>query len=292
MAKKLNQFKAEQKRNSQKRIASNTYPKELIIVAEGDSWFDYPLKKDIIDYLRQKGYAIENHAKAGDTLDNMVYGSEYKKKGNIVQHTGPISLQTTLQSIKKLKPRFVLFSAGGNDIVGSDILGYLNHRNSKPDSLINKVIFQAKLKRMSKAISFFIEAVHKTRKSCDIIMDGYDYAKVNGKGYTFIFKNLVGPWILPSMGKKGITAKKDQEPIIKYFVDEFNGMLATLDQKYDYFHFIDLRSKFPKENEWDNEIHLKNKGYKKVSEMYHAKMKNILNQDPLIAFSDRLIAVE
>lgn len=291
MASSLQQFKSNQKRNSTIRINSKTYPKELIIVAEGDSWFDYPLKKDIIDYLRQKGYAIQNFAKAGDTLDNMVYGSDYKKKGDIVTHLGPLSLQKTLNAVKKLKPRFVLFSAGGNDIVGSEIKGYLNHRNSKPAELINKPIFKAKLERMSIAISFFLEAVHKKNKNADILMDGYDYAKVNGKGYTFIFKNLLGPWILPSMGAKGITANKDQKAILKYLVDEFNEMLAKLDKKYDFFHHIDLRNKFPKDSQWDNEIHLKNSGYKTISEIYHSKMKEILNMDPLIAHQDKLIAV-
>ena len=175
----------------------------MTIVAKGDSWFDYPFKKDVLDYLINMGYAIDKFAKAGDTLENMVYGTEYKKKGNDATNPGPVSLHETLNSIRKNKPKIVLFSAGGNDIVGSEILGYLNHRNSKPKELLNKTIFKARLKEMEKAIEFFIQAVRNTSKGCNILMDGYDYPKINGKGYKFIFiKDVVGPWILPLHGNE------------------------------------------------------------------------------------------
>jgi len=289
MSQSLKQYKTQQKRISTKRLESNVYPNELTIVAEGDSWFDYPYKKDIIDYMIKKGYCIINFSKAGDTLENMIYGSDYDKKGDNVTPSGPISLQQTLNAIKDYGPKFVLFSGGGNDIVGSEILGYLNHKHSKPASLINKTIFEARLDRMNVALKFFIESVHATNNNCHILMDGYDYAKINGKGYSFIFKNIKGPWILPSMGKKAISKKNDQEDIIRYFVDEFNKMQIKLDNDYPYFHHIDLRNEFPNDNEWDNEIHLKNLGYKKVANIYHDKIVSILNADPIVTHKEELI---
>ena len=291
MAQSLQDFKKEQQKLSSKRLRTENYPKELTIVAEGDSWFDYPFRKDVLDYLIKKGYAIDKFAKAGDTLENMVYGTQYKKKGNSATHPGPLSLQETLNSIRKNKPKIVLFSAGGNDVVGSEILGYLNHKNSKPDDLLNKAIFTARLKEMEKAIEFFILAVRKTSKKSNTLMDGYEYPKINGKGYKFIFiKDIFGPWILPSMAMKGIVSKKSQEKIIKVLVDDFNEMLAKLDRKYSYFHHIDLRGKFPLESQWDNEIHLKNNGYKEVANIYHEKISSILNADPVITFKTNIIA--
>lgn len=289
MSSQLKSFKTTELKKSNVRLNTRGYPKELVIVAEGDSWFDYPLKKDIIDYLRKKGFAIECFATAGDTLENMIYGSEYKIKEGKAKSLGPISLQKTLNAIKKHKPRIVLFSGGGNDIVGSEIISYLNHQNSKPNSLINKKIFKEKLDRIEIAIEFFIKAVIKTNPSVQILMDGYDYAKVNGKGYSFIFKNIKGPWILPSMGAKAITSPKDQTEIIKYFVDEFNKLLKKLDRKYAQFNHIDLRGKFPNDNEWDNEIHLKNNGFKAIANIYHDRINKLLAVDPIVHFADKLI---
>ena len=62
MSQQLKKFKQEQIKVSNKRLKSD-YPKELVIVAEGDSWFDYTLKKDVIDYLIKKGYAVDKFAK-------------------------------------------------------------------------------------------------------------------------------------------------------------------------------------------------------------------------------------
>jgi lysophospholipase L1-like esterase len=284
----LKQFKQEQVRLSKKRLKTS-YPKELTIVAEGDSWFSYPLRKDIIDYLIRKGYAVDKYAKAGDTLENMVYGTEIKRRGNKVWNEGAISLQKTLNSIRKHKPKIVLFSAGGNDIVGSEILGYLNHNVSNPDDLLNKDIFQARLKEMKTAIEFFIKSVRTTHVDCNILMDGYDYAKVNGKGYNFIFRNIRGPWLLPSFGMKGITQKEDHEAIIKYLVDEFNEMLIDLAAQYERFHHIDLRGKFPNDSQWDNEIHLKNSGYREIANIYHQKITEIIQNDPVKVFRHLIV---
>ena len=43
------------------------------IVAEADSWFDYPVGLDILDHRkRDYGYGNFKVAEAGDTLENMV----------------------------------------------------------------------------------------------------------------------------------------------------------------------------------------------------------------------------
>lgn len=286
----LQKFKREQQKISNKRLRSD-YPKELTIVAEGDSWFDYPLRKDIIDYLIKKGYAVDRYAKAGDTLENMIYGTEWKrtKDRDRAQHLGSLSFQRTILSIKKHKPKIVLFSGGGNDIVGSEILGYLNHRLSNPESLINKVIFEARLLEMKKALEFFIKSVHNVCEHSQILMDGYDYAKVNGKGYSFIFRNIKGPWLLPSFGMKAIVNVDEQKEIIKYLVDRFNEMLIELADEYAHFHYINLRGKFKEESKWDNEIHLKNAGYREIANIYHEKITEIIHHDPVKKFKHLIV---
>jgi len=288
----IKKYKSSQKIISQKRTKNRKYPKELCIIAEGDSWFDYPFRKDIIDYLIEFGYAVDKVSKLGDTLENMVYGTDYKKTKNQVENFGPVSMQETLRKIRKSKPHFFLFSAGGNDIVGPEILVYLNHRDSPTSSLINKKLFLAQLQRMQETIEYYIRRIHATCKSTNILMDGYDYAKINGKGYEIFFGTIkiVGPWILPSMGKKGIINKKDQESIIKYLVDEYNKMLKRLAKRYTYFHHLDLRGEFPKDSQWHNEIHLNNSGFKQVARLYHNRIEQVLGYNPLIKHKEVIYA--
>lgn len=289
MAQSLKQYKSANKRLSRKRLNSSDYPSDLVIVAEGDSWFDYPLKKDVLDYLIQAGYAIKKFSKYGDTLDKIAFGTDYTKKGDKVSHKGPVSLHVVLEAIKKYKPSFFLFSAGGNDIVGSEIVNYLNHANSKPKSLLNKGIMKEKLAQMKQAIEYYIKRVHRINKNCHILMDGYAYPKINGKGYKFTGIKLSGPWILPGMGQKAITRKKDQEAIVKELVDGFNKILRELSIEYSYFHHVDIRDKFANDKDWHNEIHLNNRAYKQLAEIYSRRMTEILNYDPTEVNAEHLI---
>ena len=72
------------------------------LVAEGDSWFDYPvpLAVDIIECLRGfHGFHIEKHAKYGHTLENIIFGP---------------AVPTLMQPLREIKPKALLFSGGGN----------------------------------------------------------------------------------------------------------------------------------------------------------------------------------
>jgi hypothetical protein len=245
--------------------------KHIKIVAEGDSWFDYPLSKDIIDWLAIEGYAIKNLAKHGDILENIVYGTDIKE--NIENKTK--SLDKTLAAVKKHEPSFVLLSGGGNDVVGENMIQFLNHQSSGMPLLRKKEFTNHVNGYVRSMIKLFCTKIWEVDNNIHILMDGYAYAKANGKAYKKIWINWSGPWILPGMHQKAILSKTDHENIIKEMVDIFNDMLAGLSDELSHFHHIDLRSFFPKDEQWDNEIHLTNEGYRSAASIYHFEMKKI-----------------
>jgi len=263
------------------KLKDSSLTRDIKIVAEGDSWFNYHIQKDVIDFLIEKGYGIDkrrNLAKAGDTLENMVYGMRYKIKHDerTVINYGDESLQETLSMIDRYNPKFVLFSAGGNDVVGEELINYLNHSKSELPILKKEIFFNNVNGPIKLAIEHFIKKVLSIKSDIHILMDGYDYAKPNGKSVA----RIRGPWILKSMGKKGIVDRAEQNNIIKIMVDIFNEMLNDLSNEYPNFHYINLRNMFPNENQWHNEIHLKSDGYKQVAQKYHDKIVEILGYDP------------
>jgi hypothetical protein len=283
----LTELKEQLQEESLKKLNSSATDRNIKIVAEGDSWFDYKIQKDIIDYLQIKGYAINkelNKADPGDTLENMVYGEDFviNKKNRIVSNPGPIGLNETIASIERYKPRFVLFSAGGNDIVGEEIIFYLNHKESNSSSGFKEEIFQKHVNEsMKPAIQKFIDRVLSAQPDTDILMDGYDYAIPNGTHINILGLKKIGPWILPSMGKKGITDPADQKSIVKLLVNIFNDMLIELDSSNPNFHYVKLLGMFPNHEQWHNEIHLKKEGFKAVANVYHKKIVEILGHNPL-----------
>lgn len=80
-----------------------------VLVAEGDSWFDYPLH-DVLKILEDHhGYDVESVAHKGDPIEEMAYG------GNQLE-----DLTRRLEKVlaRGIVPRALLVSGGGNDVAG------------------------------------------------------------------------------------------------------------------------------------------------------------------------------
>jgi hypothetical protein len=242
------------------------------IVSEGDSWFDYIFGTDIIDCLRNHhDYYIKNYAEAGDTLENMIYGTEINRR---FQRTTP-SIYKVLRKIGKLKPNVFLFSGGGNDIAGDEFGSFLNHKDSSLPPLrvdyVNNMV-NTVFKR------YFIDLTTKIGEispNTHIVTHGYGHTLPTGKGVGILGYNFLGPWLRPALAMKGIFDSKEQFEIVKTMIDSYSEMLKSLDQTNNKFHFVDLRKAIDPYNDWVNELHLKNSAYAKVADLLHKKIQEV-----------------
>ncbi|MHC5195045.1 hypothetical protein ACYSUW_14920 [Pseudomonas frederiksbergensis] len=246
------------------------------VIAQGDSWTNYPPGNDLIKSLRHTGYMIRNFGTAGDTLENMLYGSEY----NDSWVRQPCEHPEVIDAVKNEKPRFFIFSGCGNDIAGDEFASYLNHKNSvegKADVLrtdysnymINTVFWNG----YEKMITTVLAASSNTK----ILIHGYGYAVPTGKGVINLFgKHIFGPWLKPALVSKGITSPKEQWDTVKRQVDMFNGMLARLAKKYagNVIH-VDLRNVI-QPTDWVNELHLNSPGFDKAASLFDKEMRDVM----------------
>jgi len=216
------------------------------LVAEGDSWFDYPvpLSVDIIDCLRVfHGFRIEKHAKYGDTLENMIFGP---------------SATGLLQAIREIQPKALLFSGGGNDVAGDAFAGYLNHKLSglplvRPDvaHYLIDTVFANYLRHL-------ISAVAAASPHTTIVMHGYAHTRPTGKGVLNLpGVSFIGPWLLPALQAKRISDPAEQAACVFGLIDRYNGMLARLAAEFPKFRHVDLRPHIDPDQDWANELHLK-----------------------------------
>jgi hypothetical protein len=144
-----------------------------VLVAEGDSWFEFPLLvREIIDQLEDE-YLVWSIAAAGDTAQNMVYESaEY-----------PEALEYLRHDVKGF-----LFSAAGNDIIGEDpntqkpvLLELLNDYNGNISDIeghINKELLEDRMSFLKRS---YTDVINKIRhelgfERLPIFIHGYDYA--------------------------------------------------------------------------------------------------------------------
>jgi hypothetical protein len=149
-----------------------------VLVAEGDSWFDYPLH-DVLEMLEDHhGYDVESVAHKGDPIEEMAYG------GNQLEE-----LTRRLEKVlsRGIAPRALLLSGGGNDIAGPEFGMLLNHAASSiPDfnvDIVRGVIDQ----RVRTAYITILSALtrvceQKLGKDIPILVHGYDYPFPDGRG--------------------------------------------------------------------------------------------------------------
>ena len=245
-----------------------------MLVAEGDSWFDYLPGTDVIDCLRRHhGHVIENYAEAGDTLENMIYGTNINDDFQRVRPT----IETVLRRLGQLKPKVFLFSGGGNDVAGDHFESYLNHKNSGLSTVREEFVDDIVNVVFRKYFEDLIEKVSTVSPTTHIVLHGYGHTVPTGKGVNFLFFTFAGPWLRPALAKKGIFDDLEQRSAVERLINAFNDMLADLADNHpsSRFHHVDLRDDIDREKDWVNELHLRNSAYARVAKTIHEKIQSV-----------------
>jgi lysophospholipase L1-like esterase len=265
----------EQYGNFDFELRSKLKPDAIKIVAEGDSWFDFkpswlqnPLKGDLLGQLnRMPEFNIYRVGKAGDTIENMIYGTDYDREYS----PEPSQLERTLEAITRHQPRALLFSGGGNDIVGDELAGYLNHASSSAGAAnllrLEHVRFVFRT-YIAQALRELIRQIRETRPGTPIFLHGYDYAIPTGKGVIRIPPGwtFVGPWLRPAFAAKRISLEL-ATGIVRQLTNEFNEMQIELADSLPDVHHIDLRGTLTADD-WSDELHPTPTGFGKVAERF------------------------
>ena len=245
------------------------------VVAEGDSWFSYVPPTDVLACLRNRlwdgwKYDVADRAKAGATLNDMVYGRD---------------IIDTYQLIEEHRPEVLLFSGGGNDIAGGEL--YVLLYNKKAIELnagiprINRNIlkglvdevFSTAYRDLLGLLRFKLRQVGTP--NVPILLHGYDYAIPDGRGWLGGWGPLPGPWLDPSLTRKGYHRRTDatiRRVIVKELIDAFNGMLEAVVAREPHTHFVDLRGTLA-DSQWDNELHPTKTGFLAVTQKIERKIR-------------------
>ncbi|HMG89320.1 MAG TPA: hypothetical protein VK589_04650 [Chryseolinea sp.] len=276
-----------------------------VILAEGDSWFNYPIiLTDIIDRIRmEKNFALYSLAAGGDWFLNMLTGREY------------------VEELSLLHPDIFLISGGGNDLVGSkrlaaivdpsgeskeyqknewakEIIGKANEVHTKLDA----TEFEEGCKYLSKDFFallmffhlqyyFLIDGILGKKNEpgkfsgMKIITQGYDYARPShAKGIGFNPINWYipfirfflghGGWLKEPLQMRGIPDDNElHRKIIYAMIYLFNEMMIDIGRLFreershsNIFH-IDSRGLVGPEG-WVDELHVKPKHAMKIGDVF------------------------
>lgn len=241
------------------------------VIAEGDSWFDYFPGIDLIDQLRTLGYVFDkNYAKAGDTLENMIYGSKYD---TLTYGRLSPGLTEVLKRLETAKHKIFFFSAGGNDVAGDGFAQFLNHKDSGlppfRESHAKAVITQI----FKKYLIDLVDKVSNVSPATLIVMHGYGYTIPTGKAVINAGPlRFAGPWLRPALTEKGIIDQAEQQGIVFRVIDMYNETLLAVAAEKPSFKYVDLRGLIDPKKDWVNELHLRNSAYYRVAQHIHSEV--------------------
>lgn len=224
------------------------------IVAEGDSWFQYPLLlKDTIDQLcdlKNFKYAIYGLSEAGDLLSNIVSEDEIT------------------EAVERENPDVLLISGGGNDMVGNGRMSTLVHKfsaNRLPENYPNDK-FDEFLDELERLYRQLFSRLLISRPHLKIIFHGYDNAIPQS-----------GPWLGKPLVKQNIKKVSLQQKIVAVMIGRFNQRLedVVIDFSGSVFH-VDCRKLIGDKTKWHDELHPKNEGFFKVAQQFDHIIKKAL----------------
>ena len=159
------------------------FPKRLVVLTEGDSWFSYPLNANIADYIEMMSdFSILRLEHNGDEArDILAAGSEQLKKLRYYLKNYPVDA--------------LLLSAGGNDLVSGELSRLLAKKvnGATWHSTVNLARLTTVLDDIVGAYTRLLDARDTLRPKCVVLAHSYCYFEPSGRKATgpFGLLNLV-----------------------------------------------------------------------------------------------------
>lgn len=236
------------------------------ILVEGDSWVSHPQLWNLtgqFEDLGDGGFNILNLAEPGDTASRVL------RKGKDQFDTMEDLLSSTRRGDKF---DLVMLSAAGNDIVGDEILGYvdpksINHGYGR--ELINKSYYDM-LGTIRKDYEGFLAMRDKYALNRDtpVITHVYSYLTPREVGTNFFGRAFTKGWIAVHLKTLGITDEAEWIDIAAGLLDGFYDEMVKIDSNR--FLVVDSRKTLSKGGKpdislWHDEMHPTSSGFKKVA---------------------------
>ena len=264
-----------------KAVTVSAIPADVgILVAEGDSWFDYPFY-DVLKILDDEyGYRVESVSHRGDAVESMAYGGGQIK--DFVRRLERVGREGKV-------PTAVLLSGGGNDIAGPEFAMLLDHKRSPfpglnatvLDGVIDQRIRTAYVQVLS-LITNVCKQLWPKQPTIPILVHGYDYPVPDGRGFLGGWGPLPGPWLEPGFRQKDYADLPERIAIAATLIDRFNGMLHSIVSTASFRHviYINLRgtlSTKPKDYRqwWGNELHPTRDGFNTVARRFVETLRKL-----------------
>lgn len=233
-----------------------------LLLTEGDSWLSTPLYHNLGDWLevtaqRALFMRMEN---SGDLATRIFQGGNLRSIGS---------------RLKAFQFDVLLISAGGNDLVDE----FLRERfRSQPQmsvaAAVDWVVQSGRFEQVRQAYLRGIESVQRANPHTQILAHSYAYPLLMGQpaklrveqiGLAALFKRSIGDWIAKHI-RHVLPELEMQQAFAKDLMDQFFELvLQPLAAQHPRFHVVDVRTALPSAQDWNDEMHPSQAGFRKLA---------------------------
>jgi hypothetical protein len=242
----------------------------LMLLAHGDSWFNYPLNGNSVELPPRDTDIIAHLEKMGSPRPKILnishYGDATTDEMGLAKQKRLIAALRNPKNWLTGKPDAILFSGGGNDIAGDPFIIYLDYKDSGSAGLDTER-FAGRL--ASIRASYLDLFLFRTRYALGVPIfgHGYDWARPMQP-----HPPCSGPWMLPSLTFTQWNIEEGTQ-IIHDALKQFGDMLAKLQGGSHDFTVVPTQGTLSKED-WANELHPHPKGFGKLAQAFLTALQN------------------
>lgn len=256
------------------------------LIAEGDSWFDYPAFEDILEALESEhNYRVRSAAHHGDTVTSMAYDpSQLQKVHNVIRDL----------SEDGKKARAILVSGAGNDVVDA-LATLLNHSGSGLEPVNQAVLDGVLREQVPTALVSLLASISDFSNTYfgelrPILVHGYSGPVPDGRGYPLL--GLSGPWLKPVFARRGyVTAEPQPSSELAANRDVMAELMRIFNEEIlppaaaaagAHVHVVDVRDALTSDivgekykTTWRDEMHATKSGYRAIADRLAAKIEAV-----------------
>lgn len=256
-----------------------------ILIAEGDSWFHFPVMlKDVVLQLSQD-HLVWTLAKAGDEIGLMVHETEGAQDREYLAELGAHGGRVAA----------LIFSGGGNELVGQTPAGYSQlegllrpyEAGRPPGWYLDTPAFRQRLVAIQAAYRRLLADVDTHFPGIPVVFHGYDYPRPFPHGRRdrrrprWCAKDAFLGRAFNALGFEHSVLRYE---VVRCVIDELNTFqrrLAGGNQPGGLFpnaFHVDLRGLLG-DDEWADEIHPTDGGYARVADRFRAVLRETRRHD-------------
>jgi hypothetical protein len=239
-----------------RRLQAFAATQPLQILAEGDSWFDYPVPftgGGIITHLEELApINALNLAHHGDPVQTIM-GVHQRQRFTQSLTDGNMSFQA------------ILFSGGGDDLVGDQFCLWLKDyaagmpaAQSFDDPRLNDIFAV-----VEGGYRDLIAMRDQLAPGLPIFTHAYDFAVPSDQGVCGL-----GPWMKPSLDYRGFPLGQTQVLVVRELLIRFRAVLANLAGTTADFILVETQGTLDPLQDWANEIHPTRDGFTKIAQRF------------------------